>query len=191
MSEELYTHTFTWPATPSQSVIVTGTFDNWSGSTHNLTRASDSTAWSGQVKIPFGERIAYKYVVDGNWLIREDEAKEWDAAGNMNNIFSAPSKADAEALKQKQASAATQGSSVAPKSATTEAAAVGAGAGALAGAGAVGAHQAGVSTTAVPTSASTTSSKAAMPGTLGLGEPISGSKGEFVDSLTSAKQQDL
>ena len=75
----LYTHTFTWPPTPSQSVIVTGTFDNWSGTRHHLHKDEESSGgfWKGSVEIPFGERIAYKYVVDGHWLIREDEAKEW------------------------------------------------------------------------------------------------------------------
>lgn len=74
----LYTHTFTWPPTPSQSVIVTGTFDNWSGTRHHLHKDESAGGfWKGSVEIPFGERIAYKYVVDGHWLIREDEAKEW------------------------------------------------------------------------------------------------------------------
>jgi hypothetical protein len=71
----LYTHTFTWPPTPSHSVIVTGTFDNWSGTRHHLHKDESAGGfWKGSVEIPFGERIAYKYVVDGHWLIREDEA---------------------------------------------------------------------------------------------------------------------
>ena len=78
MSPSLYTHTFTWPPTPSQSVVVTGTFDNWSGDRHHLYKnEAKGGYWEGTVDIPFGEKVAYKYVVDGNWLIREDEAKEW------------------------------------------------------------------------------------------------------------------
>ena len=75
---DLYTHKFTWPPTPSSSVVVTGTFDNWSGERHHLHKnESNGGYWEGEVEIPFGERIAYKYVVDGHWLIREDEDKEW------------------------------------------------------------------------------------------------------------------
>ena len=29
------------------------------------------------VKLPWGERQAYKYVLDGEWMVREDEDKEW------------------------------------------------------------------------------------------------------------------
>ncbi len=29
------------------------------------------------MEIPYGEKVAYKYVVDGQWMTREDEAKEW------------------------------------------------------------------------------------------------------------------
>jgi 1,4-alpha-glucan branching enzyme len=77
MSSSHYTHTFTWPPTPSKSVIVTGTFDDWSGTVHHLHQNKDTGYWEGKVDMPFGERVAYKYVVDGHWLIREDEAKEW------------------------------------------------------------------------------------------------------------------
>lgn len=29
------------------------------------------------VQLPWGERQAYKYVLDGEWMVREDEDKEW------------------------------------------------------------------------------------------------------------------
>lgn len=29
------------------------------------------------VKLPWGDRQAYKYVIDGEWMVREDEDKEW------------------------------------------------------------------------------------------------------------------
>lgn len=118
----LYTHTFTWPPTPSHSVTVTGTFDSWSGDRHHLHRGENGY-WQGTVDIPYGERVAYKYVVDGNWLIREDEAKEWDAAGNMNNIFTPPS---APSASSAQPSASSH---VEDRQHTSAAAAAGAGAG--------------------------------------------------------------
>lgn len=33
------------------------------------------------VKLPWGERQAYKYVLDGEWMVREDEDKEWGESG--------------------------------------------------------------------------------------------------------------
>lgn len=100
--------TFTWPPTKSQRVVVTGTFDNWSGNTHALERDPSTGYFSTTVPVPYGEKVAYKYVVDGQWMTREDEAKEWgmfaffaveersltdvsaDSAGNMNNVYTAP-----------------------------------------------------------------------------------------------------
>jgi 1,4-alpha-glucan branching enzyme len=69
--------TFTWPPTKSQRVVVTGTFDDWSGNTHELQRDTETGYFSTQVPIRYGEKVAYKYVVDGQWMTREDEAKEW------------------------------------------------------------------------------------------------------------------
>ncbi|GHJ86751.1 hypothetical protein NliqN6_3153 [Naganishia liquefaciens] len=82
--------TFTWPPTRSDRVVVTGTFDDWSGEKHVLERDNETGYFKTQVPIKYGEKVAYKYVVDGQWMTREDEAKEWDAAGNMNNVYTAP-----------------------------------------------------------------------------------------------------
>ncbi|KAJ9104234.1 hypothetical protein QFC19_004051 [Naganishia cerealis] len=112
--------TFTWPPTASERVVVTGTFDNWSGTAHPLHRDPQTGYFATTVPIPYGEKVAYKYVVDGQWMTREDEAKEWgesderaerraerdsaagyesrgfsrgppeNAAGNMNNVYTAP-----------------------------------------------------------------------------------------------------
>lgn len=86
MSPTHHTATFTWPMDNAQTVIVTGSFDNWSGTTHHLHRVESSAeethgvtvgGFKGEVQIPYGEKVAYKYVVDGQWMTREDEAKEW------------------------------------------------------------------------------------------------------------------
>jgi len=79
---------FTWGTGP-QSVYVAGGFNDWSGNATPLTKQADGS-FSGQVAMPWGEKQAFKYVVDGEWKVREDEAKEWDAAGNMNNVYTAP-----------------------------------------------------------------------------------------------------
>lgn len=76
MSSSLHSATFTWPASHHSRVFVTGSFDNWSGSTHALTKQDDGS-FKGQVEIKYGEKVAYKYVCDGEWMTREDEDKEW------------------------------------------------------------------------------------------------------------------
>lgn len=41
----------------------------------------------GQVELPFNSTFDFKYVVDGVWLVAEEEGKSWDAAGNVNNVY--------------------------------------------------------------------------------------------------------
>lgn len=66
--------------------------------------------------MPWGEKQAFKYVVDGEWKVREDEAKEWDAAGNMNNVYTAPHAPEPEPAP---AAAAVAAPSETTKDATT------------------------------------------------------------------------
>lgn len=86
--------TFTWPAGHHSTVFVTGTFDSWSGSKHPLTRTrapdavGEQYVFTGTVPIPYGEKVAYKYVCDGEWLIRDDEAKEWGEFWRPRAFFS-------------------------------------------------------------------------------------------------------
>jgi hypothetical protein len=87
MTQPLHTATFSWPLPTPSSVIVTGTFDSWSGTTHHLSRDPASGGWKGTVEIPWGEKVAYKYVVDGEWMTREDEAKEWGEFGHLVFVF--------------------------------------------------------------------------------------------------------
>ncbi|ORX35404.1 hypothetical protein BD324DRAFT_632692 [Kockovaella imperatae] len=84
---------FTWGVGP-EKVFVAGGFNNWSGDASPLEKQADGT-FAGEFEVPWGEKQAFKYVVDGEWKVREDEAKEWDAAGNMNNVYTAPHKPEA------------------------------------------------------------------------------------------------
>lgn len=79
---------FTWGTGP-QTVFVAGGFNNWSDTATALEKQPDGS-FAADVPMPWGEKQAFKYVVDGEWKVREDEAKEWDAAGNMNNVYTAP-----------------------------------------------------------------------------------------------------
>ncbi|WVQ71306.1 hypothetical protein IAR50_000833 [Cryptococcus sp. DSM 104548] len=88
-----YQVTFQWGA-GAQTVCVAGNFNDWSATATPLHKQADGS-FLASVPVPWGEKGAFKYVVDGEWKVREDEGKEWDAAGNMNNIYQAPSKSDA------------------------------------------------------------------------------------------------
>ncbi|WWC68398.1 uncharacterized protein I206_102324 [Kwoniella pini CBS 10737] len=88
MSSDKHQATFSWGA-GAQTVNIAGNFNNWSADATPLEKQHDGT-FTASVPLPWGEKQAFKYVVDGEWKVREDEAKEWDAAGNMNNVYTAP-----------------------------------------------------------------------------------------------------
>ena len=50
-----------------------------------------ATGFKGTTKIPWDKKIAYKFVVDGQWLVNDREPTENDNSGNVNNIYTAPS----------------------------------------------------------------------------------------------------
>lgn len=78
-----------WPHLGPNDVIVTGTFDQWSASIHLV---KGDTGFHGTVKLPWGEKIAYKFIVDGYWSCRDDQPMENDGSGNVNNILYVPRK---------------------------------------------------------------------------------------------------
>lgn len=80
---------FQWPHTDPSSGIVTGTFDNWSRSVP-LTKTS--TGLEATVDIPWGQTIKYKFIVDGQWSVLEDQPTEVDPGGYVNNVYTAPPK---------------------------------------------------------------------------------------------------
>ena len=48
--------------------------------------------FEGRAKVPWGEKITYKFVVDGQWVTDNAQPTEWDNAGNLNNVYTAPAK---------------------------------------------------------------------------------------------------
>lgn len=44
------------------------------------------------MKLPWGEKVTYKYIVDGRWTTTDDQATELDPAGNLNNILRVPAR---------------------------------------------------------------------------------------------------
>ncbi|KAK9323007.1 hypothetical protein V1517DRAFT_113492 [Lipomyces orientalis] len=80
-----FTYTFNWPADPpAEEVYVTGSFDNWSKSAP-LAQNLDGS-WSVSIPLP-SEKIAYKFVVDNNWVIDPSAKTETDASGITNNVL--------------------------------------------------------------------------------------------------------
>ncbi|KAH9943015.1 uncharacterized protein BXZ73DRAFT_97081 [Epithele typhae] len=84
----MYEASFRWPYLDAFNVIVTGSFDSWSRS-HYLSR-SPSGYFKGSVQIPWGEKVTYKYIVDGRWTTTDDQPTELDPMGNLNNVMRAP-----------------------------------------------------------------------------------------------------
>lgn len=80
--------------------LLTITYLQWSGSQH-LTKTA--TGFEGTVKIPWGLKTPYKYIVDGNWTTTVQQPTEYDSAGNLNNVFYAPARPTAPAPSPKPA----------------------------------------------------------------------------------------
>lgn len=57
-------------------VFVAGGFNDWSDHATPLQKNADGS-FAAEVPLPWGQKQAFKYVVDGEWKVREDEAKEW------------------------------------------------------------------------------------------------------------------
>ncbi|KAJ8522996.1 hypothetical protein ONZ45_g509 [Pleurotus djamor] len=77
------------PSTDVSDVIVTGTFDQWSKSTH-LNRTP--TGFETIVNVPWGQRVQYKFLVDWQWRVLDGHPTEYDAVGNLNNVYVSPPK---------------------------------------------------------------------------------------------------
>ncbi|KAB8301162.1 hypothetical protein EYC80_003059 [Monilinia laxa] len=97
---------------PAEEVFVTGTFDNWSKS-EKLERVGDVFKKDVQLANA-GEKIYYKFVVDGNWVTDHTAPQENDASGNLNNVLTID-----RIVKHTSATAGIM-SGVAPTSTTSE-----------------------------------------------------------------------
>lgn len=42
--------------------------------------------------MPWGQKVLYKFIVDGRWVVHEKQPVEPDRAGNINNVYLAPPK---------------------------------------------------------------------------------------------------
>ncbi|BGP25019.1 Cruciform DNA binding protein [Rhodotorula toruloides] len=54
-----------------------------------LAKQADGS-FVGHVQLPFGKKVLYKYVVDGQWMPNHNEPTETDLSGNVNNVLHVP-----------------------------------------------------------------------------------------------------
>lgn len=50
------------------------------------------SGFTGSARVPWGEKISFKFIVDGYWTTHEGQPTESDLSGNVNNIYTAPQK---------------------------------------------------------------------------------------------------
>ncbi|THH33799.1 hypothetical protein EUX98_g461 [Antrodiella citrinella] len=86
---DLHEALFKWPHSEPNDVIVTGSFDSWSRTIH---LARTPSGFAGTVKIPWGQKVVYKYLVDGMWTTTDTQPTELDPIGNINNVYNAPAR---------------------------------------------------------------------------------------------------
>lgn len=61
----------------------------WSKS---LQLARTSTGFTTSVKVPWNSTVAYKYFVDGKWMLDETKPRMVEPEGYVNNVYVVPSK---------------------------------------------------------------------------------------------------
>lgn len=93
MKAETIYYSFHWPYDPvsqtAKSVIVTGTFDNWANK-QELKINEETRRF--EITIPLvinnkDEKVQFKFIVDGNWLLNEQFLVDTDEKGNQNNFL--------------------------------------------------------------------------------------------------------
>jgi hypothetical protein len=68
----------------------------WSSSMQ-LTKGP--AGFKGSTTVPWDEKIAYKFIVDGQWMVVEHEPTELDHDCNVNNVYTAPPKPPSSPLE--------------------------------------------------------------------------------------------
>ncbi|CAG8452730.1 26616_t:CDS:2 [Dentiscutata erythropus] len=69
------------------SVFVTGDFDNWQATAHEMHFSPETNDFVAVVEIDRTKQHEFKFVVDGNWRHNDDLQTRYDEHGNINNII--------------------------------------------------------------------------------------------------------
>ena len=88
LSRDLLVDSLSSKTQPVKHVVVTGDFDDWTKSIR-LEWNPEEERYEASVELPpaLGERIAYKYIVDGEWKHNQDKITADDGFGSFNNIL--------------------------------------------------------------------------------------------------------
>lgn len=71
-----------------RKVEVCGSFDDWKVR-HDLSFDPFTNQWFANLHLSPGEEFLYKYIInENNWIVNEEEPKRKDAQGNLNNFVS-------------------------------------------------------------------------------------------------------
>jgi len=85
----MFDYQFEWKNPQAGKVYVTGNFDNWQ-KVNELEKQPDGT-FKKVIPLPSDEeKILYKFVVDGNWVVDNNMPVEDDGMGNQNNCLNIP-----------------------------------------------------------------------------------------------------
>ncbi|RPA86350.1 hypothetical protein BJ508DRAFT_322010 [Ascobolus immersus RN42] len=89
---QLVSHTFKWKkrANIHEVVIVTGSFDAWAKTLQLLSDPEDSHQLVATTRLPEGETVPYKFIVNGIWMIDPTSPTQYDSDHNLNNIITVP-----------------------------------------------------------------------------------------------------
>ncbi|KAF8803785.1 hypothetical protein BYT27DRAFT_7031534, partial [Phlegmacium glaucopus] len=58
----------------------------------SIRLVKNQTGFEGVTHIPWEQKIKFKFIVDGEWLVHEDQPTEVDPGGFVNNVYTAPAK---------------------------------------------------------------------------------------------------
>lgn len=58
--------------------------------------------------MPWAQRIPYKFIVDGQWSVKENRPTEYDSVGNLNNVYHSPPRPTPIQLKSAASSIMTE-----------------------------------------------------------------------------------
>ena len=61
----------------------------WSSS---LKLSKTETGFVGTVRVPWAEKILYKFIIDGRWTCQAGQPTETDPGGFVNNVYITPPK---------------------------------------------------------------------------------------------------
>jgi hypothetical protein len=87
--EDLHELVLRWPAKSAKKVVVTGTFDQW---TRSVSLTKSTSGFETCVRVPWGSKVLYKFIVDGKWMTDSNNPVEKDPAGNLNNVCWTPAR---------------------------------------------------------------------------------------------------